>query len=84
MATHTRGIQVGARGIDGNGDQLDGLGLQNPFAYRMHAHGDELLDPVGIQLGELVPVRIPVAGFAHGIAGWGDGLGLIETHGAVP
>ncbi|MNE85133.1 hypothetical protein D3C80_1820960 [compost metagenome] len=59
---------MSAGSVDGDRDQLDGLWLQHAFTQRVHCHGEEFLDPFGIQLGQRVPGRVPVAGIAHGVA----------------
>ncbi|MNP02465.1 hypothetical protein D3C76_943190 [compost metagenome] len=52
VATHARGIHVGTGGIDGDGDQFEGLGFQYPFAYRVCGHAEEFFHPLRIQLGQ--------------------------------
>ncbi|MNE55290.1 hypothetical protein D3C80_1501170 [compost metagenome] len=81
VATHAWGIQMSARGVDGDRDQFDGLWGQHVVAQGMHGHGEEFLDPLGVQFGQRVPGGIPVAGIAHGIAGRREGFGLIQRHG---
>ncbi|MNE22112.1 hypothetical protein D3C80_1153010 [compost metagenome] len=80
MATHAGGIQMSAGSIDGDGDQFEGLGVQNPLANRVRGHAEKLFHPLRVQLGQRVPGGIPAAGVTHGIAGWGARVGLFFIH----
>ena len=56
-------IEIGARGVDRDADQLDGLTRENPVGPRIRGHVEALFGPVRVPLSELGQGSIPRAGF---------------------
>ena len=64
VAADARCVEVGARGVDGDGHQLDQLRRQ-VAAVDGAAHGQELLEPPRVELVDRVPGRVEQAGGLH-------------------
>ena len=82
VPAHARRVQVRARGVERDADELDRLRVERAGDGGRDRERDHLLGPGRIELGERLPVRIPVAARLSGACASAAGsLSVSVVHG---